>query len=582
MTRYSRWNPIDDPAEPTIEKYLFAHRQTWAETSYASFKERLYKFHRYLEKRGILLTEISNEDLLGYRRYLRWSQVTENSVTQYMRTIATFYRWLSSEGCLKSSLYDLGLERPKFDLLESHLASLSYPYAIKIHRIYGTEFHVYLAKNGIEISKLDKKDLEAYERQLRTQQPTRQLSARRINMRCVHSHVKWLCDKGIIDKSPAYFGINRLKFHNEIDVVLPKVAKKYLKLAEGYRSPRTVKGYSTNLKHLYMYLGENQLSLGDFDRSHFEQFIWLKVQQGYSQAALKHHISDVQQYLTWMFQCGHLSQNPEPLIRDFPRPQRTESLPRYLPVEVDKIVQEKLSSSDAVNAWGLYLMRRIGIRISDLRELCFDCIFQDERGLNFIKIPPGKLKRERLFPLDNETLRLVKNIQHKSLVNTGGKTPEKLIIHTSGRPPQEKEYYEILYEISEHIRLDRGMSVGPESLVSHRLRHTFATTLINAGISIEALKELLGHRDIKMTLKYARVMPETIRKDYLSALDKIKNEIKAPELAITKDHVNSDDMLGDILKRLRAKHREHPQQQTKIKSLIRRVERLKADLNDFV
>ena len=126
------------------------------------------------------------------------------------------------------------------------------------------------------------------------------------------------------------------------------------------------------------------------------------------------------------------------------------------------------------------------------------------------------------------------------------------------------------------------MSVGPESLVSHRLRHTFATTLINAGISIEALKELLGHRDIKMTLKYARVMPETIRKDYLSALDKIKNEIKAPELAITKDHVNSDDMLGDILKRLRAKHREHPQQQTKIKSLIRRVERLKADLNDFV
>jgi integrase len=227
-------------------------------------------------------------------------------------------------------------------------------------------------------------------------------------------------------------------------------------------------------------------------------------------------------------------------------------------------------------------MRRIGIRISDLRELCFDCIFQDERGLNYIKIPPGKLKRERLFPLDDDTLRLIKNIQRKSFDNAGGKTPEKLIIHTSGRPPQEKEYYEVLYEISEHIRLDRGLSVGPESLVSHRLRHTFATTLINAGISIEALKDLLGHRDIKMTLKYARVMPETIRKDYLSALDKIKNEIKAPELAITNEHMKSDDMLVDILRRLRARIRAHPQQHTTIKSLIRRVERLKADLNDFV
>lgn len=582
MTRFSRWNPIGEPADPTIEEYLRAQRKVWAASSFICFRERLYKFHRYLEDRRIKFTEVSKEDLRAYERYLRWSQVAETSVIQYMRTIATFLRWLSSKGQLKSSLYELGLDRPKFALLESHLASLSDAYAIKIHKIYATEFHVYLADCGIEISKLEKKDLEAYERQLRTQQPIRRLPARRLNMRCVHSHVKWLCDNGVIDKSPAYFGINRLRFHKEIEVSLPKVAEKYLELAEGYRAPRTVKGRATSLKHLYKYLGEQQLSLQDFDRCHFEQFILLKVQQGYSQTVIHHLIGTVQQYLTWLFQCGHLPHDPESLIRDFPRLRRTESLPRYLTVDVDRIVQEMLSSSDDVNAWGLYLMRRIGIRISDLRELCFDCISQDERGLNYIKIPPGKLRMERLFPLDNETLRLVKKIQHKSFDNAGSKTPEKLIIHTSGRPPQENEYHKILYEISEHIRLDCGVSVGPEALVSHRLRHTFATTLINAGISIEALKELLGHRDLRMTLKYARVMPETIRKDYLSALDKIKNEIKVPELAIANEIINSGDMIGDILKRLRAKIREQPQQQTAIRSLVRRITRLKADLKDIV
>src|SRR5207237_2895414 len=42
----------------------------------------------------------------------------------------------------------------------------------------------------------------------------------------------------------------------------------------------------------------------------------------------------------------------------------------------------------------------------------------------------------------------------------------------------------------------------------HQLRHTFASAMVRLGISLPALKELLGHRDIRMTMVYVAVNPK--------------------------------------------------------------------------
>lgn len=59
------------------------------------------------------------------------------------------------------------------------------------------------------------------------------------------------------------------------------------------------------------------------------------------------------------------------------------------------------------------------------------------------------------------------------------------------------------------------------------MRHSYATSLLSAGVSITTLKTLLGHHDIKMTLNYAAVTQETVRNEYFTALSKIQTRYEA-------------------------------------------------------
>src|SRR5439155_25475873 len=56
----------------------------------------------------------------------------------------------------------------------------------------------------------------------------------------------------------------------------------------------------------------------------------------------------------------------------------------------------------------------------------------------------------------------------------------------------------------------------------HTLRHTFATQLLNAGTSLEVLKEMMGHRSITLTLRYAQVYETTKRTQYTQAMAQIE------------------------------------------------------------
>ena len=52
----------------------------------------------------------------------------------------------------------------------------------------------------------------------------------------------------------------------------------------------------------------------------------------------------------------------------------------------------------------------------------------------------------------------------------------------------------------------------------HCLRHTFASELLNAGMRLECLQQLLGHSNIEMTRRYARLTDNTRKEEYFKAM----------------------------------------------------------------
>jgi site-specific recombinase XerD len=59
----------------------------------------------------------------------------------------------------------------------------------------------------------------------------------------------------------------------------------------------------------------------------------------------------------------------------------------------------------------------------------------------------------------------------------------------------------------------------------HSLRHTFATDMLNAGLRLEVLQQLLGHRSVEITMRYARMSDMTREVEYFKAMATIENGV---------------------------------------------------------
>jgi hypothetical protein len=156
------------------------------------------------------------------------------------------------------------------------------------------------------------------------------------------------------------------------------------------------------------------------------------------------------------------------------------------------VLQGRLAEDSSPLALGLLVMRRAGLRIGELRRLERQCVVKDHVGGRFLKVPLGKLDNERLVPLDPKTLEVVEQLQ------TLGRDNERWLIEGARtRPTSALTFGRTL------ARLGAGLPLA-EPLTSHRLRHTFASSLMNGGMSRLGIMKLLGHRDQRMTLRYTQ------------------------------------------------------------------------------
>lgn len=207
--------------------------------------------------------------------------------------------------------------------------------------------------------------------------------------------------------------------------------------------------------------------------------------------------------------------------RDTPR--RPRALPRYLPAETDRRLTQALEqSTDTLAANALLLARATGLRIGELVDLELDCVHEVPGQGAWLKVPLGKLATERMVPLDDHALAIVDRIA---------------ATRSPGRPlPHSRDGRLVEFLLTHHGRrltpyalrgtLRRAATVaGIDPVTPHQLRHTYATALINAGVSLQALMALLGHTSAEMSLRYGRLFDATVRADYERALTLAKERL---------------------------------------------------------
>jgi integrase len=215
-----------------------------------------------------------------------------------------------------------------------------------------------------------------------------------------------------------------------------------------------------------------------------------------------------------------------PVLHRTDIPRQPTPLPRALPFDADRALMAAVADLDDIAArTAIILLRGTGLRIGELMDLELNCLWDIPRHGTWIKVPLGKLNTERVVPLDDTSLAAI-----DSWVAVRG--PQRPLPH-----PRDQRPTDFLFAIAGHRmgnqRVRRGLDIAaaaaglstpdgrPIRVTPHMLRHTYATTLINAGMSLQALMALLGHVTPHMTLRYAQLANSTVRTAYDAAMGRI-------------------------------------------------------------
>jgi site-specific recombinase XerD len=190
-------------------------------------------------------------------------------------------------------------------------------------------------------------------------------------------------------------------------------------------------------------------------------------------------------------------------VRYIPRP---DSLPRHLSAEesqrLEDFLHQRLNTPDPhlrlENACLLVLLHS-GLRAGE----CVDLHFQDLDlpGKRLI-IRSGKGQRDRLVYLSESACQAIQLY----LQGSQRQQNDFVWLQKNARPLSTDQLRKYVAQI--------GVAVGIEHLFPHRLRHTCATRLLNAGMDIVQIKKFLGHENLTTTMIYARVQDATVETDY--------------------------------------------------------------------
>jgi integrase len=292
-------------------------------------------------------------------------------------------------------------------------------------------------------------------------------------------------------------------------------------------SPDTTRHYRGTAHNFLSYLGADHPEVQRLDQLRREPHIlgWMSRLHSQTPAlATESYINlliglrGICNELAWTAQLSELAH----LIRreDLPRPPHR--LPRPLTTEQDELLQKEFLRRNDLGGNAFLLIRHTGMRIGECADLSFDCLRSTRPGQWAVHVPLGKLKTERMVPVDSFVCELVQRLRFfrslDSLPADG-----RLLARPNTKAALVRHFRDYLHQVCHEL----GLSTR---IVPHQLRHTYASEMLRNGVGLPAVMKLLGHTSPEMTMLYLDVTLNDLQRAFELARSKPRHLVPQPRV----------------------------------------------------
>ena len=270
-------------------------------------------------------------------------------------------------------------------------------------------------------------------------------------------------------------------------------------------SNHTMDAYKRDINQYLMYLGDLDIkNLSDVKSTHIRDYIRVLSDGGMAPASISRIISSIRTYYRFLSSENILAENPVLLINN---PKLPKKLPDVLSEkEISLIINAIQESSQFYQRDKaiIELLYSCGIRVTELCNLEMSNLFIDE---DLIRVM-GKGNKERLLPLGVRSKKYLDDyIKHSR--NSHIKKSGSSFVFVSRNGNQ-------LTRAMINIILNKWTQVSglKKSVSPHKLRHSFATHLLEGGADLRFVQALLGHSDISTTQIYTHIDKHYLKEVY--------------------------------------------------------------------
>jgi len=280
----------------------------------------------------------------------------------------------------------------------------------------------------------------------------------------------------------------------------------YIKFEKRY-SPHTAEAYRSDLDQFLVFLHypDEVSHPSEVTHHHIRNWMVELMNQNLTPRSINRKIATLRKYFKFLVAEEVISINPASKII-------TPKVPKHLPVVVeDARLTAMLDNAETFTAdfagqrdkLVVELLFGTGMRLSELLGI-------KEHDINLyegtVKVL-GKRNKQRIIPLNNELKHLLKHYSELKKIENFNNNSLTLIVTNKGADAYPKLIHLIVQKYLSYISTQSKKS-------PHVLRHTFATTLLNNGADLNAIKELLGHANLSATQIYTHNSVERLKSIY--------------------------------------------------------------------